>query len=827
MKNLLRAAIPIVLAVALLATLVVSSAEAGSPPNRLDPPGGGPVGLLTDACNSILGPFKDVSDFFDLDVCPSMSGRVIANPHIWNVFASDNWDAEHPASLSTAAINDLTRGMIDTSSGNDYLGPASQYGVGAASFQGSSQNDGCGGAPSGTTNFVSILLWITCEIQAPGTGIPYPDDNSMYVIYLPASVDVDNGPFGGTCDGFSAYHFQSMALKVDWVTAEVPDPLDPFGDPIEVPVPPFFHAHFQSYPFAVIPLKCAKDDTFTKGSRGSGTLRPDWVTEMASHEIVEALTDPIVPNGWIDRSKFDFSDSAFKEGEAADICEPGKAAPSQPRRLDNGILVSPYWSNRDNACVPLVHKLTLRTIGLPDGGSAKVTSRAIYGDANEHTQSLPHVYCDDPTTLSFPAPSSTCVTHNARVSWSFPSPVAGTPGVRYVTGNTGDSTFIDQDVTSTAIYGQQYFLTTQTSPANVKSLAATLTPSQWAASGSTIGITTDALVPSGADRYRFRSWSWTGDGNSTSLLANILMDAPKTATADYVVQHQITFDQTGIPAGVPWNVTVRGVEHSGPYSEWFDEFDSVAFGFQDPVPGPTPGTRYKLVSVNASSPLSVTTTRTISATYKKQYLLTVNTSGLPSPNLTNITNGGGLLGTANDSTPLAAWVDEGAALALDGDANVNGVDGTQYFAQDFSPAPPATMTGPFQTTLTYKTMAQLIKEALAGGGIVGPNGPGVGTALTQQFAAVEADMGAKRYVPALGDLTAFVDLVKAQCCTPKDGMSITPPIARMLQLNAMLVYRSALCLGASMLKPKQMADSYSYYQQLVTSLGGTVLPPCS
>jgi hypothetical protein len=394
-----------------------------------------------------------------------------------------------------------------------------------------------------------------------------------------------------------------------------------------------------------------------------------------------------------------------------------------------------------------------------------------------------------------------------------------------VTGNTGDSTFIDQDITDTAIYGKQFFLTTGTSPSNVAALASSLTASQWVPSGSTIGITTNDFVTSGADRYRFRFW--TGDVSSIFTSTNVLMDAPKTATADYVLQHLVNFAQTGIPSGVPWNVTVRGTEHAGPYSEWFDEFSSVSFAFQDPVPGLTPGTRYKLVSASAASPLSVTANGTVTATYKTQHLLTIRTSGLPSPNLANFLNGTTVLGTANDSTPLQVWIDDGTTLALAGDANVNGVDGTQYFAQQFGPTPPATLTGPFDTTLTYKTMKQLIAGALAGGGIIGPNGAGVGAALIKQFAAVEADMGAKRYVPALGDLSAFVDLVRAQCCTPKAGMSITPPTATMLQLNAMLVYHSALCLGKDSLSAKQMKQNYAYYQQLVTSLGGTVLPPCT
>lgn len=828
MKKVLRAAGLVLVAAALFATLVVQSAAAGSPPNRLDPPSGGPVGLVADACNTILGPFKDISDFFNLDVCPSAAGRVIANPHIWNVFASDNWDAQHPASLSTAAINDLTRGIVDTSPGNNYFGPAGQYGVGAARFDGSSQNNGCTGAPSGTTNFLSILLWVTCEVQAPLTGVPYPDDNTLYVVYLPASVDVDNGPFGGTCDGWTAYHFFSMALTVDWVTEDVPDPTDPFGDPIKIPVPPFFHAHFQSYPFVVIPLKCAMQD-FPGTTRGVGPLHPEWVSDLASNEIMEAATDPIVPSGWLDRSTIGFNDDVFKKGEIADICQGGGSAPASHRRLDNGVVVAPYWSNQDGACVPKLHTLDLQTVGLPDGvtANASVASRSIYGDDNRHNQPLPYAFCGIKTLTDF---ATGCITENAHVSWSFDATVqkAGETGVRYRTASTGGDTFMDRDITDKAIYGKEYQLTTATSPAVVKSLATTITQDQWVSAGSNVSVTTDYHVPTGDDRYEFRNWSWTGGGSSTDSSTSIKMDGPKTATGNYVLQHELTFAQTGIPAGLPWNVTVAGSEHSGPYSQWFDQGPNVAFSFQDPVPGATLGTRYKLVSVDAPSPLSVTAKRTITATYKKQYLLTVNTSGLPSPNLTTITNGGTALGTANDSTPLQAWIDDGATLSLAGDANVDGVDGTQYFAQQFAPAPPATMSGPVTTTLTYKTMAQLINEALASGGISGASASGFSLALKLQFAAVQADMGAHRYGAALGDLTSFVNTIIGQCCTPKSGKEITQALARTFELDAMLVYRNALCKGiaAGQIGTTAARNDYAYYSKLVASLGGNVLPQC-
>ena len=73
-----------------------------------------------------------------------------------------------------------------------------------------------------------------------------------------------------------------------------------------------------------------------------------------SHEVIEAATDPNVVMGWIDNSKFDITNLTplFTEGEAADICSSVGDVPTDPVRLDNGIMVDTYWSNADNACVP-------------------------------------------------------------------------------------------------------------------------------------------------------------------------------------------------------------------------------------------------------------------------------------------------------------------------------------------------------------------------------------------------------------------------------------------------------------------------------------------
>ncbi|HET9015882.1 MAG TPA: hypothetical protein VFN57_09810 [Thermomicrobiaceae bacterium] len=762
------AVLRLLLVAAVLAAMLQAMAApalAGSPPNRLDDNRGldSPVSLAGDVCSLLLGWFSLASTI----VCPGMDGRVLEHARVHNVFAGANWDGGIDPQFSRGAIDQLTRDLL----ASDYFDPAVQYGVGRGSFLGSTQNDGCSGAPSGTTNQLSIELWITCEVQSPGTGVPYPDDDTLYVVYLPPSVDINNGPLGGTCDQFKAYHLQSMALTVDWI--------------LVVPYP-----HFQSFSYAVVPLKCAQ------GNR-------DALSYLLSHEVIEAATDPIGPHGWIDNDTIDFAGSFLKEGEAADICG------AQPRvRLDNGLAVAPYWSNRDNACVPLTHTLTLETVGLPNAGRATVTSQAIFNDTAPHAVDLA-------------TQGTMTIVHNGHASWSFPSPVPGATGVQYVTGSLGSdgTTFIDQDVVSTAVYGTQYRLTVDTSPGVVAAGDGSLTPSQWVPKGQTVTLTTDPYVPAGADRYRFR-W-WTGDVSDISPSTTVLMDAPRTATAAYVLQHHVTFDQAGIPAGVPWTVMVDNVAQAGPYDAWFDEYTSVSFGYQDPVPALSAGTRYTLVGTSHTTPLLVTGNVTVSATYRTQQLLTVRTGGLPAPNLAGIANGGTPLGTVNDATPLAVWLDDGTPLALAGDASVNGIDGTQYFAQSFAPVPPATLTAPLTTTLTYRTMAQLIDDALASGGITGPAAGGVSTALEQQFAAVQADMKAHRYAAALGSLTAFVNLVEAQ-----RGKAIGAETATTLELDALLVYHGALRLGvaAGQLSPAQASHDYEDYAARVTALGGTPLP---
>jgi hypothetical protein len=642
-------------------------ARAGSPPNRLDNNG----------------------------------GDVIAHPNIHNLYFSGSWDSDNPAALSSSAINTFTTQLV----GSNYFAKAGQYGVGSASFEGSDGRSILCPVPSiaGVTDFFAILAWVQCEtligpdpfIRPTATGIPIPDDNSLYVVYIPTGTQINDIAFH-TCDSFGAYHF--MTSNLEWTFPTFHGfPLPP------VPLP-------QRVAFAVVPAECAH-----------GSL--DSLTELATHEIIEAATDPVILTGWIDNSQIGFNADILKKGEAADICEQGVGAvPTPPVELTNGLMVAPYWSNADGKCEPITRRVNLNETGLPG--------------------TVPHTATFDGGTVTLPF--ATVIDDGSSHSYSFPTPVNDpNPGIRYVTTTAPGTIDGSMDVSVTATYTTQYFLTVQAVPPAAAAGDVSLTPSQWVAAGNTVNLTTDALIDlGGGNRYRFGNWS--GDASGTSPATTVLMTGPKTATANYVLQH----------------------------------------------------------------------------------LLTVNTTGLGANNAT-ITNGTTILGTANDTAPLVVWVDDGP-LALGASANVNGADGIQYFFQGFTPPAPSALTAPFTTTAVYKTMAQLIDDALASGGITGPGASGLATSFKHQFAAVQEDFHQNAYDVALDDLTSFISHVQAQCCTPQSGKHLTPSTAQTFQLDALLVYHNALCLALAngQIDAAMAAMDYTYYSTLVASLGGTVLPPC-
>jgi hypothetical protein len=134
-------------------------------------------------------------------------------------------------------------------------------------------------------------------------GFPQPGPNVLYFIYLPPNVAIAMGE-GRSCREFCGYH----------------------------------DAIAESVFYAVLPYP---------GCSGcAGGLSPlDALTSTSSHELAEAITDPLPGTGWYDDTY----------GEIGDICA------WQTKRLD-GYMVQLEWSNATQSCqhqdiaVEVVHR---------------------------------------------------------------------------------------------------------------------------------------------------------------------------------------------------------------------------------------------------------------------------------------------------------------------------------------------------------------------------------------------------------------------------------------------------------------------------------------
>jgi hypothetical protein len=216
--------------------------------------------------------------------------------------------------------------------------------------------------------------------------------------------------------------------------------------------------------------------------------------------------------------------------------------------------------------------------------------------------------------------------HSVEVPAS-PSLASGTRGlfVQWDDGNSSNvrNVFVDSDVTMTAEYVTQYYLTVKKNPSYIGET----TGQDWYNSGTMAVATCTSPVPYYSYRYVFVNW--TGDAFGTSTTLQILMNSPKTVTANYKAQYNVTFTTYG--CGGSSHVIVDGVTYSLPCSFWLDSGSSHTFSYESPVSGDT-GVQYVLTSTSRNSPFTVTYGATITGNYKTQFYITVKSAhGTPTP----------------------------------------------------------------------------------------------------------------------------------------------------------------------------------------------------
>ncbi len=174
------------------------------------------------------------------------------------------------------------------------------YMIGRGSFV-AEYADAAAPAKATINETTDLQPWINKLIDAGM--IPAPDADTLYFVHLPGSSQVSSGAGGTTCKDNCAYHF-------------------------------FYTKGSAEVRYAVIPDQ-------NSGACSTNQACPlqlaafDRLTIVASHELVEAVTDPN-GMGWIDNNQ--------QCGEIGDICvgQPGKAA---------GYTVQLEWSNKNNKCI--------------------------------------------------------------------------------------------------------------------------------------------------------------------------------------------------------------------------------------------------------------------------------------------------------------------------------------------------------------------------------------------------------------------------------------------------------------------------------------------
>ncbi len=141
--------------------------------------------------------------------------------------------------------------------------------------------------------------------------LPAPDADTMYMIYFPSGIDPSDGS-GPSCianGDYCAYHDSFTATGGQLVR------------------------------YGVMPDMEAGSCAMGCGPTGFASF-----TDVSSHELIEAVTDPDNGTGWLDPEP----NQQTNCGEIGDICAVGGTAEAGTIA---GFTVQKEWSNKNNACI--------------------------------------------------------------------------------------------------------------------------------------------------------------------------------------------------------------------------------------------------------------------------------------------------------------------------------------------------------------------------------------------------------------------------------------------------------------------------------------------
>ena len=290
-------------------------------------------------------------------------------------------------------------------------------------------------------------------------------------------------------------------------------------------------------------------------------------------------------------------------------------------------------------------------------------------------------------------------------------------GVQYVFTKWSDGSTtnprvfqISQPTVLTAYARVQYLLTMNVNPSN----GGTVSPGTgWYDAGATVQI---SATPNTG--FRFGSWSGSGSGSytGTSNPASVAMDGPITETANFIQVATVTFSTSGLSSDASGTIlVVDGVGYSFsqlPLSFVWDVGSSHTFSWTSPVPAGS-GKQYVWTSTSGLS-TSQSGTIVVSsgggnvvASYKTQYTVTLQTSGLPSDFSGNSVTFDGNGYRVYDGSPVTLWVDSGRTVGYSWSTPISSNTNGKRYVITSSQSGSVTVDGPKTVSATYKTQYYL------------------------------------------------------------------------------------------------------------------------
>ena len=268
-----------------------------------------------------------------------LCGPVSSHPDVWAFFWGTTFNSRKDFVYSVShGLENMVGDQFADPNSQAFWDPLGQYGVGRGRFLGYDIVDENPPDSVGSWNFFDIDAFVITHrfgSDAPNYWWRFSDHDPIIAIFVDDS-QVAGGGWGG-------YHFFTPTEGLLFSFAVHPNM-------------PWFIVRVPS----LANLPQSRTDP-----RYLSTLAT--TTERASHELVEAATDPYPFTSWADPLK----EPIWEQGEIGDICSQGNFKPyAQNARVLPGptnTAFSTYWSNDDNACMPASQPTI--SIGLPTNGS--------------------------------------------------------------------------------------------------------------------------------------------------------------------------------------------------------------------------------------------------------------------------------------------------------------------------------------------------------------------------------------------------------------------------------------------------------------------------